>query len=123
MTRPLWLAFGVLNVAAGAAGVVLPLVPTTPFLLLAAYCFARSSPRLHAWLLEHPRFGPLITDWQQHGSIARRAKITAVTLMALTFAGSVAFGLKPWIIAVQAVVLAASATYIVTRPEGPAAEE
>lgn len=119
MTQPFWLVLGILSVAAGAAGVVLPLVPTTPFVLLAAYCFARSSPRLHGWLLNHPRFGPAITDWQRHGSIARNVKITAVLMILATFAGSVLFGAPAWIIAVQAVVLSAVTLFIVTRPDRP----
>ncbi len=119
MTQPFWLVLGILSVAAGAAGVVLPLVPATPFLLLAAYCFARSSPRLHAWLLNHVHFGPVITDWQRHGSIARNVKITAVIMIVATFAGSVVFGAPAWVIAVQAVVLSAVTLFIVTRPERP----
>jgi uncharacterized membrane protein YbaN (DUF454 family) len=122
MGRPLWFVLGLASVAAGAAGVVLPLVPATPFLLLAAFCFARSSPRLHAWLVGHPQFGPVINDWHEHGSIARNVKVTALVLMGLTLAGSAAFGVAPWILAIQAVVLAAAATFIVTRPDRPEAD-
>src|SRR5688572_30091456 len=105
MTRPFWFVLGILCLVAGAAGVVLPLVPATPFLLLAAYGFARSSPRLHDWLLAHPRFGPVITDWQRHGAISGRVKVTAVLMIAATFGGSIVFGVPGWILAVQAVVL------------------
>ena len=59
------------------AGVVLPLLPATPFVLLSAYCFARSSPRLHGWLLAHKLFGPLIRNWEQHRAISPRAKLLA----------------------------------------------
>ncbi|MCZ7657872.1 MAG: YbaN family protein [Xanthobacteraceae bacterium] len=117
MGRPLWFTFGVASLATGAAGVVLPLVPATPLLLLAAFCFARSSPRLHAWLLDHPHFGPVIVDWREHGSISRNVKLAALVVMAATLAGSTAFGVPFWIVAIQAVVFAAVATFILTRPD------
>ena len=72
--RVLWLLLGIAATGFGIAGAVLPLLPTTPFLLVATYAFARSSPRLHAWLMSHRQFGPLIANWQQHGAIGRRAK-------------------------------------------------
>jgi uncharacterized membrane protein YbaN (DUF454 family) len=118
--RHLWLSLGVASLACGASGIVLPLVPTTPFLLLAAYAFARSSPRLHDWLLNHPRFGRMIGDWRRHGSIARRVKGTAVAVMGLTLAASWSIGFAPWVIAGQAVALGAVAAFIVTRPDTPA---
>jgi uncharacterized membrane protein YbaN (DUF454 family) len=68
-------------VGLAALGVVLPLLPTTPFLLLAAGCFARSSARFYRALLGNRIFGPLIRDWREHGAIPRRAKILAITLM------------------------------------------
>ena len=101
-------------------GAVLPLVPTTPFLLLAAFAFAKSSPRLHAWLTTHPQFGPLIENWQQHRAIGRGAKRTALLFMVLALALSWLFAVPAWILAVQAAVLACVATFILTRPDGPA---
>jgi uncharacterized membrane protein YbaN (DUF454 family) len=103
----------------GIAGIVLPLVPTTPFLLLAAFAFARSSPRLHDWLLAHPRLGPPINDWRTHRAISRRAKGLAVGAMAAALGLSIATGLPVWLVAVQAVVLALVAAFILTRPDGP----
>lgn len=76
-------------VALGVAGAFLPLLPTTPFLLLAAACFARSSPRLHARLLSDARFGPLLRDWQMHRAIPRRAKRLAIPLVLATFGASI----------------------------------
>ena len=70
----LWATLGLLCVALAMVGVVLPLVPTVPFLLLAAFFFARSSSRLHTWLLTHRTFGPLIVDWQSSGAIRPAAK-------------------------------------------------
>lgn len=119
MTRPFWFALGFLCVGIGAAGLVLPLVPGVPFLLLAAYAFSRSSPRFHNWLLNHPRFGPPIIDWQRHGSISRNIKIVAVSTMGAALAISIALGIPSWVLALQAVLIAGAATFIVTRPGRP----
>ena len=73
----MWLICGWICVALGAVGAVLPLMPTVPFLLGAAYCFERGSPRLHAWLMSHPRFGPPLVDWNHHGVIRWPAKLLA----------------------------------------------
>lgn len=114
--RPVWLLVGATATACGVAGIVLPLVPTTPFLLLAAYAFARSSPRLHTWLINHPRFGPLIRDWRDHGAIGARAKSLAVAVMLATLLGGVLAGLPVWILAVQAAILACVAAFLLSRP-------
>ena len=76
-------------VALGLAGAVLPLVPTTPFLLLAGACFARSSPRLNAWLLAHPRLGPYLEQWRRDRSVPAGAKGRALFVVVLTFAVSI----------------------------------
>ncbi|MEL6754230.1 MAG: YbaN family protein [Pseudomonadota bacterium] len=117
--RWLWIAFGMASVGAAIIGIALPLVPTTPFLLLAAFAFARSSPRLHAWLLGHKRFGPLITNWNEHGAISRRTKLVSVSVMAAMPALSVALEAPLWTVGVQILVLSASAAFILTRPSGP----
>lgn len=79
--RPLLLAAGLLCLALGAVGIFVPLLPTTPFLLLAAACFSRSSRRLHSWLLNNRVFGPILRDWEEHGAIARKIKVVATVLM------------------------------------------
>ncbi|MEL6567224.1 MAG: YbaN family protein [Pseudomonadota bacterium] len=117
--RWLWIAFGLTCVGAGLVGVALPLVPTTPFLLLAAFAFARSSPRLHAWLLGHKRFGPLIRNWNEHGAISRKTKWVSVSVMAAMPVLSVVLGAPLWAIGVQILVLSASAGFILSRPSGP----
>ena len=88
---------GVLFVALGALGLFLPVLPTTPFLLLAAACFARSSRRIFNWLQNHPRFGPLIREWREHRSMPYRAKRTALVLIALSFAISITFFVPGWL--------------------------
>ena len=118
--RFLWLLLGLGATGCGIVGAVLPLVPTTPFLLLAAFAFAKSSPRLHAWLTTHPQFGPLIENWQQHRAIGRGAKRTALLFLVLALALSWLFAVPAWRLAVQAAVLACVATFILTRPDGPA---
>lgn len=117
--RILWMALGLLSTACGIAGIVLPLVPTTPFLLLAAFAFARSSPRLHTWLVTHPRLGPPIRDWHAHGAISRRAKIAAAAVMAATLGGSFLAGVSTRVLIIQAIVMAGAATFVLTRPDVP----
>lgn len=115
--RALWVAAGVISLVLAVAGLVLPLLPTTPFLLLAAAAFARSSPRLHDWLLAHPLFGQVIRDWREAGAISRRAKRLAALSMAAAFGVSLALGVPGWALAVQAVALVAMGSWIWTRPE------
>lgn len=81
---------GFVCVGLALAGVFLPLLPTTPFVLLAAACFARSSPRFHRWLLEHRWFGPTVRDWQEHRAIALRTKALAIGMLVLTLGSSIA---------------------------------
>lgn len=82
---------GSVFVLVGLAGIFLPVLPTTPFLLLAAACYARASRRFYNALLNNRLFGPAILEWQQHRSIAWRTKVTAIALMALTLAASTVF--------------------------------
>jgi len=118
-TRFLWLLVGLAAVAIGAVGVVLPLLPTTPFLLIAAFAFARSSARLNRWLREHRSFGPLIDNWHRDGSIDRKVKRTAIIVIFVTPVITWLFGAPLWIIACQIAVLSASAIFILTRPLPP----
>lgn len=114
-----WLLLGCLAVALGVIGIFLPLLPTTPFMILAAACFAKSSDRLHGWLLGHRMFGPMIRDWQAHGAIPRRGKRAALIAMTLAFGLSLVLGLKWWVLLAQASVLVIMGSWIWTRPEPP----
>jgi uncharacterized membrane protein YbaN (DUF454 family) len=117
MKRSIFLSLGFFMVALGMIGVVVPLIPTTIFLIAAAACFARSSPRFEAWLLDHPRFGPIVQDWRAHGAISRPAKIMACAGMA---AGFFVFWIGTHPSAILATVVAGllltSAAYVVSRP-------
>lgn len=117
--RSVWFAVGLAAVVLAALGVVLPLLPTTPFLLVAAFAFARSSARWHAWLHSHRTFGPLIDDWRRHRAIGRRTKIVGVASMAAVFGVSLAIGVGPVVLAVQAAALTAAAAFVLSRPSPP----
>lgn len=108
---------GGLAVALGAAGLVLPVLPTVPFLLLAAFCFARSSDRLHDWILSHPVYGPPIRNWRAEGRVPRRAKVIACASMGTGFGIAAWLALPLWILVLQAAVLLSVAAWLVTRPE------
>ena len=111
---------GWISLALGTLGILLPLLPTTPFVLLAAYCFSKSSHRLHHWLTHQPQLGPMIQDWEQYGSISKRAKVTATVAMVILFSITLAMLtigiiLKVTLIGIAGGVLA----YIWTRPLPP----
>lgn len=117
MTRLLFLLAGLLALALGLIGAFVPLLPTVPFMLLAAFCFARSSPRLEAWLANHPQFGPPIRARNTRGAIHRRGKHAALA----AFAASALLGLllleTPLALLPLAIALIGG-TWIMMRPEG-----
>lgn len=117
--RSFWFLVGVLALALAIAGALLPLLPTTVFLLVAVYAFARSSKRLHDWIMGHRHFGRLVRNWQAYGSIDRRSKFFAILAMIAALAVSVLLGFDLWILLVQAGVLAGAALFILTRPDTP----
>ena len=118
--RLIWLIIGSLALALGAVGVILPLLPTTPFLLVAAFAFAQSSQRMHQWLLNHNVFGALIENWQRHRAISRSAKVASVAAMAAVLIISALHQLPTIVLVVQALVLVPCALFVVSRPLPPA---
>ncbi|MBS9778162.1 MAG: YbaN family protein [Gammaproteobacteria bacterium] len=82
----IFLIAGFVILAIGVIGIFLPLLPTTPFVILAAYCFAQSSPRFHNWLITHSFFGPMVLNWQERRAIPQKAKYLAFTMMTLSCA-------------------------------------
>jgi uncharacterized membrane protein YbaN (DUF454 family) len=111
------LALALLSLGLAVAGIFLPVLPTVPFVLLAAWAAARSSPRLRAWLEAHPRMGPMIVDWRRGGVVRRGAKWTASGLMGLSAASMLVLFGDRWLpyvaIACMAIVLA----WLWRRPE------
>lgn len=115
--RVVWLSLGYVCFALGALGMVLPLMPTTIFWILAAGCFAKSSERMHAYILRCPVVGRAVTDFLDHGVMPRRAKIFALAGMSLGLAVLLAGGLPLMPLVVAVSVLGLSALYIIRRPE------
>jgi len=116
LVRPFWLTLGGVALVLGLIGVVLPVLPTTPFILLAAFAFGKSSPRLRAWLQTHPVFGGPIHDWESRGAIATRHKTLAVVMMGATFVISLILALPAHVLIIQAVCLGGAAVFVLSRP-------
>ena len=96
MKKPVYRILGLFSVGLGVVGAFLPLLPTTPFLILAAFFFARSHPEWEARLLEHPQVGPAIRAWRDHGAIPRVAKRLAALLLAISAVGGWLTLPEPW---------------------------
>ena len=116
MRRHLYLIAGFVSIGLGAIGAFLPLLPTVPFMILAAYCFARSSPRMEAKLLDHKHFGPHIRRWRERGAISRRGKKAALAAFAFSIALALIFSPWPWFL-IPIVAALISGSWIWTRPE------
>lgn len=114
--RLAWTAAGWVALALGAVGLLLPVMPTTPFVLLAAFAFGRGSPVMRRRLEESRHFGPAIRDWEERGAIRPRHKATAVVLMGVSLAGAILLGLAPAILLVQGSAMALASAYVLTRP-------
>lgn len=110
------LAAGWLCVGLGIIGAFLPVMPTTIFMIAALACFAKASPRLEQWLLDHPRFGPSLRAWKEEGAISRKAKRIAVVAMAVSWSIVAATAHNFFVPLGVGVVLVMVATYVVTRP-------
>ena len=114
--RSLWLAGGLTSVALGSIGVIVPLLPTVPFMILAAFCFAKSSPALERRLIEHPRFGPHIVSWREKGAVSRKGKWAATAAFAFSIALGFWMMAMPWaFIPIGVAVICLS--WLWTRPE------
>ncbi len=116
MMRPFFLGLGYASLALGILGIFLPLLPTTPFVLLAVWCFARSNPALADKLYNHPRFGPLLTTWRDQRAIPRHAKIYALATLALSYALILWLAEGRILPVVLAAIMGSVALYIATRP-------
>lgn len=115
--RTIYMMAGLFMTALGIVGAFLPLLPTTPFLLVAVWCFSRSSPRLEQWLLTHRTFGPPLINWKREGAISGRTKVVAVSLIVASY-GFFFYRTQPSVLlaVIVGLVLACSALFILTRP-------
>lgn len=103
--------------ALGLIGIVLPLLPTTPFVLLAAWAAARGSTRLHRWMRAHRLFGPMIREWEAHGAVSRRAKWTASVMMSVSAVIFFVTAPKLWMAITGTAIMAVVAIWLWLRPE------
>lgn len=107
--KSLLAVLGVVSLSLGVAGIFLPLLPTTPFLLLAAWAFVRSSPRLYAWLINHPHLGVYIRNFRENHAIPLRVKVVSVSLVWLTIGFCIVAVVERWWWAQAALALLAVA--------------
>ncbi len=115
--RYLYLGLGWLCVTVGIVGIFVPLLPTTVFLLIAAWAFSRSSERWHRWLREHVRFGAIVRDWEEHHAMPRRAKRIALLALAVSYAiTALLFGPFSWAAMIGGLCIAGVAIYIIHLP-------
>lgn len=111
-----WWLLAWASLGLGMLGIVVPGLPTVPFVLLAAFAAARGSSRLHEWLLGHARFGPMIRHWQAHGAVGRRTKWLAIGTMAVS--GAVLWLLAPrWAAGIGSGIMTVIALWLWRRPE------
>ena len=117
MIRYLLIALAGLSLTLGVIGIFVPGMPTTVFVLIAGWAAARSSPRFHAWLENHPRFGPMLRDWRENGAVSRRAKWMATVTMSLSAVILWFTAPKLWIVLLACGVMAIVAIWLWRRPE------
>lgn len=123
MIRTLYFLSGLLCLVAGIIGVFLPLLPTTPFIILAAFCFSRSSERLHQYLLNHRIFGGIIREWEEHGVIPFKVKCISTTMMLVMVSYPLFF--QPfalWLKMLVVLTVAIALLYVWSRPSHPKSE-
>lgn len=111
------IALGWLCVALGIAGIPLPVLPTTPFLLLAAWCFAQSSPRFHRWLIEHPKLGPIVNPWREGKGIPLHVKRRILLAMWFSMGLSAAIVGNPRVAVMMLISGLCVSVYILRQPE------
>lgn len=115
MHKNLYLILGFLFLVVAGIGFILPVLPGTPFVLLAAWCFARSSEKWHQWLLQNKIFGPLIQNWEENRCISIRTKIVAIGSMLMVGGSSIVFGVDElWLRGLVAILITAGAVAVLS---------
>jgi len=117
VAKLLWRVLALVFLALALIGAFLPVLPTVPFLIAAAWAGGRGWPALEAWLLAHPRFGPHIHHWRRAGAVPRRAKVAAISMMSVSAALLVLIDIPVAVKAVVLLAMAATALWLWTRPE------
>lgn len=115
--RWLWLGIGWTFMGLAVIGTALPVMPTVPFLLVAAWAFARSSPALRDRIRRNPRYGSMVRNWEDHGVVPRLGKIWAITAMGFGIAFAAWAGLPGWVVATQSLICVCVAAFLISRPE------
>lgn len=116
--RYVWTGLGALALGIGALGLVLPLLPTTPFVILAAFAFSNGSQRFSRALHKHRVFGPIIAEWHARGAIAPRYKALALAMMGAALATSFMLGFGTTVIVLQVIAITGAAAFILSRSSG-----
>lgn len=120
MKKQLFMVAGFLSLALGVIGIILPIMPTAPFVILAAYCFSKGSERWHKWLIHHPKMGPPIRDWEDHGVIRKKAKIMATVFVTIGWSISGTFSPIPvWAKLTITSIIVCVMIFIWSRPSEP----
>lgn len=122
--RLLLIALGTLCLVLAIVGVILPVLPTTPFLLVTAFCYSKASKRLHHWLESHRRLGPPLRHWREHGAIRPGAKIAATLLIVAGFTATILWlDSAAWVKITLALVGSLALLFVITRPSPPHATD
>lgn len=115
--KTIYLLAGLVSLLLGLIGAFLPILPTVPFILLAAFCFARGYPPLYHWLRDRSLFASVLQDWERERAISRSAKRKALTMIALSFALALYFAPSVWLKLLLLLIGISVATFMATRPE------
>ncbi|MCH7909810.1 MAG: YbaN family protein [Candidatus Hydrogenedentes bacterium] len=120
----MYVILGYISLALGIIGMPLPILPTVPFVLLAAYFFSKGSPRLHHWLVSHPYLGKMISDWERNGVISMRAKLLSTAMMVVLFSITLIFVEVSFVIKAIVSMIGVSVLFFIwTRPSERKARE
>lgn len=117
MKKWLFLVLAYVFLGLALIGMVLPGLPTVPFLLLAAWFAARGSEKLHTWLYAHPHLGTLLIDWEREGAVSRKSKVVAIVMLIISWLILFSRGISPILLTCLAVFFSLVATFLLTRPE------